>query len=284
MKMTALLRSRSRSRAILPALALALIAAVPAIVSTAQAATLVANQDAHVQGGSSADSNFNPATNNLQVGARGIDYNRKAWLGFNLSGLIPAGQKIDAATLRLTFATFAPNTSTESVTLNVYGIIDTNDTWDQTTLTWNNAPKNDTTSAGGVLATGTTFLGEVTFTPSSTPANTTITFSSANLASYLNWAAGLSGDAYGNGITTDTDKTVTLILTSISSSAPAVTFYSLEGTGMAERKPQLDVTFVSQIPEPSTCALGAGLLILAAVLIPRLLPRLHARSRQTRHC
>ncbi|RRJ94937.1 DNRLRE domain-containing protein [Opitutaceae bacterium TAV4] len=273
--------SRLRSLAILPALALALIATVPAIVSTAQAATLVANQDAHIQSGTSADSNFNPATNNLQIGARGIDFNRKAYLGFNISGLIPAGQKIDAATLKLTFATFSPGTSTDSVTFNVYGIIDNNDTWDQTTLTWNNAPKNDATTAGGVLVTGTTFLGEVTFTPSATATNTIITFSSANLASYLNWAAGLSGNAYGNGVTSDTDKKVTLILTSVSaSSAPAVSFYSLEGTGLAARKPQLDVTFVSQIPEPSTCALGAGLLIFTAVVIPRL----HARSRQTRHC
>jgi hypothetical protein len=238
-----------------------------AVHSAIAAQTVInATQDSYIQDGSSADSVL---SGNLQVSNRGSGFNRKTYLEIDLSSAIPTEQKIGTATLKLTLAVFSPSNSTEDSTFNVYGIIDNNDTWDQSTLTWNNATKNDTASSNGVSTTGTVLLGTVTFNPSTLGVNNTITFSSAGLANYLNWAAGLNGDFYSSGITSDTDKKVTIILTSVSATSPAVSVYNLEGTGIAGRKPQLEATFVSSIPEPSTVGVLAGLAGLTCAALYR---------------
>lgn len=228
---------------------------------------ITATQDSYIQDGSSADSVL---SDNLQVSNRGSGFNRKTYLKIDLNNAIPTEQQIGTASLKLTLALFTPNTSTEDFTFNVYGIIDNNDTWDQSTLTWNNAVKNDTASSNGVLSTGTVLLGSVTFNPAALGTNNTITFSGAGLANYLNWAAGLNGDFYSNGITSDTDKKISIILTSVSSTSPVVSVYSLERTSIASRKPQLEVTFTAaSIPEPSTTGVFAGLIGLTYAALYR---------------
>ncbi|MFA6960481.1 MAG: DNRLRE domain-containing protein [Opitutaceae bacterium] len=244
-----------------------LLLALGFMQTLAAAQTVVAvSQDSFVKDGASADTVF---TTSLEVGNRGSGFNRKSYLEIDINSIIPANQKIGTAALKLTVAAFAPGTSTEDSTFNVYGIIDNADAWNQSTLTWNNAPKNDTASSNGISSTGTVLLGSITFNPAAVDVNGSISFSSAALADYLNWAAGLNGNFYSNGITSDTDKKITLILTSVSATSPAVTVYSTEGTTIPARDPQLEVTFTSSIPESSTFALMVGLGALVCVSVRR---------------
>ena len=90
------------------------------------------------------------------------------------------------------------NFTVQNYTVNVYGLNngDAGENWGETTITWNNAPQNDTTDSNALLG-NTTYLGSFSVT-NNTPVGSKLSFSSAALASFIK---------------TDTDGNATLILT-----------------------------------------------------------------------
>ncbi|GAA3571400.1 hypothetical protein GCM10022395_21130 [Snuella lapsa] len=95
--------------------------------------------DAHVRSGTYGDTNYG-GSNNLEVKHDGGSYERRVFLSFDLSGL----QNVSSAKLRLT-----PNTY-GNTDYNVKYVSD--DTWDESTINWNNKPNATTlldTQPGG---------------------------------------------------------------------------------------------------------------------------------------
>lgn len=230
-----------------------------ALVCNAQVITSIPTfADAHVDFGGP-DSNYGSATE-LFVRAEGPNplstNNEKAYIAFDLSGQLGSGEIFDNTSLSLTMS--RPGNSTTDVTLTIHGIVDNQDSWTESGITWNNAPKNDTSSRSALLS-NTVVLGTYTIT-AGTAAETVISFANTDLTSYLNWTAGAVSDPYGNGASTDTIATI--IVTGNNGALGA--FYSKNGSGT--RLPKLDVTAV---PEPSTYALMAGFVTLGLILLRR---------------
>ena len=90
--------------------------------------------------------------------------NRKSWMRFNTaaSRYVP-GTPVVGAELGLTFVDNGIGGSTAGTTwsFDVYGLNDgdTGESWDETTLTWNNAPGNDTGSNRDMDGARMTYLG-----------------------------------------------------------------------------------------------------------------------------
>ena len=165
---------------------------------------------------------------------------RKTYLRFDLSALGSGG--VADAELQLTFL----GGDADDTEINVWGLDDgdVGESWDESTITWNNAPGNfqshwipdlnRTTQLGSFVRAGDAQNLDV------------LTFSSASLVDFLN---------------ADTDGQVTILLTGNSSSA--TDFSSLAskesaavGTGNAI-PPTLEIT----VPEPA-----AALLLLVGLL------------------
>ncbi|NLC17500.1 MAG: Ig-like domain-containing protein [Clostridiales bacterium] len=118
---------------------------------------IVASADAHISygniSGSSADSNLgSDATLAIrwwsQGGANGREWNRKAYIKFDFDYI----SEVINATLNITTAAQATGS-----TIYIYGLKDEYTNWQEDSITWNNAPGNDTN--GGSVLTDCVFNG-----------------------------------------------------------------------------------------------------------------------------
>src|SRR5262249_41940595 len=107
-------------------------------LSTASTTSVNPVADAYVQGGTAVDTNFGTA-GTLIVKANFTNLNRESYLRFDLSAF---NGTISSATLRLT-----PVTVDAGTVLNGVSLV-SDDTWGETTITWNNKPAHgaDTTT------------------------------------------------------------------------------------------------------------------------------------------
>ena len=128
-----------------------------------------------------------------------------------------------------------------SFKLALYALDDTGvtaPTWTESTITWSNAPGNDTGGSGirGLESDETSLLGETDSIPASTAAGTQYQFTISTLSTYL-----------------QSDNTITVIAISSNQPdpGPAFNFASSENATEAWR-PTLEFT---AIPEPSSAAL-----------------------------
>jgi hypothetical protein len=111
--------------------------------------------------------------------------------------------------------------SARPVNLSMYGITDHDDQWGEAEITWNDAPKNDAASSGGVQPEGTVLLAEVQLP--GIAEGEPVEFESEELTKYLNWKAGALPDAYGTGAPKDSMATFIVVA---SDRSPTVRFYS----------------------------------------------------------
>ncbi|HEY0944318.1 MAG TPA: immunoglobulin domain-containing protein [Opitutaceae bacterium] len=107
----------------------------------------------------------------------------------------------------------ANNAPKNPVRLRLHGIVNNADTWDETNLTWNNAPvrAEALTSVGA----GAVPLAELALDAGALAGGTSVTFADPRIAQFLNWAAGRRGDWYGFGAESDADRRVTFAITSL---------------------------------------------------------------------
>ncbi len=195
--------------------------------------------DSYVRSGTYAGANYG-ASNELMVKSTGGDYSRKSYLRFDLSGIHI--DSITNATLKLIVNSRedpAPGL------VNVFSLndLDAGESWGEGTITWTNAPANNTSSANGVIGSLTTDLGDMD--TSDYPVGTLVTFSSAALAT---------------AIQNDTNDLFTLILTRVNTDNTSVGFASKENTTYPA--PLLELAIA--VPEPGTLGLLAlGGLCLA---------------------
>jgi hypothetical protein len=127
---------------------------------------------------------------------RAQDYNRKAYIGLDLSGL-EKGEKITAAQLSFTFVPTGMGFGSElpDATFAVYGLRDESlDDWDSKTLRWHNAPAN---KPGGAALDGDKVVRLGSFVIAQ---------------GELTGTRSISGDALVDFLNSDTNGTVTFIL------------------------------------------------------------------------
>lgn len=210
--------------------------------------------DTFVQNGSTTN---NSTSADLVVKFTGTDTdttNRKGYIRFDTTSL-PTPGNITAASLVLTVSinngggSGATTTTPQNFTYNVYGLNDgsSGETWNPTTITYANAPANNTAS-GSTVTTGTganqaTLLG--TFSMSQTDvAGTPITaLSGSSLVDFLN----ANTDNLATFIVTRTGFTPNPAAPSIQGNANSA-FASAEAAAAA--RPALTAT-----PEPGSAAL-----------------------------
>lgn len=168
-----------------------------------------------------------------------LTHARKTYLRFDLSSL--GGIDVSAAELQLT-----PNTPLSvgaGVTFNLFGLsdLDAGESWNEATITWNNAPANDTLSNTAVTS-GATSLGLFSFT-SDFQEGVPIGFSSTSIRDFLN---------------ADTNNLVTFILTGPQTAGSLnYTFGSKENT---DEYP-IPTLQVSPVPEPSSFIVMGALIL-----------------------
>lgn len=236
------------------------------------AQVLVATQDTFIHGGN-AGTNYG-SSQNLQLAGRNVNNARKIYLGFDLSG-VDATKGFDAtSSLSLSFANSSLiGSANGSVSFNVYGITDNTAQFDESVITWTNAPKNNTSNSTAFHVTAVALLGTVTIDSTSVTEDASVVLSGLGLANYLNWAVGNSGDAYGTGRSQANGKKITLMLAIDSAYAgttyPGFYFHSSEALEADALKPHLTLVPGSQIPEPTTFAAVFGVCALAAVTVRR---------------
>ena len=179
-------------------------------------------------------------------------YSRHTYLRWDLSTL--SGTATDASMkVMVAFAQSIP------VDMAVYGLNDGNagESWTESTITWNNAPGNDT-AVHDLLAGEVTLLGTLS-APVGTVAGDILTFSTPDLVNFIN---------------ADTDDQVTIILVNDSFTGGSADYSAqlmrkestdtLPSTGLSYA-PTLEITTV---PEPATLAL-LGLSLAGVVVIGR---------------
>ena len=227
-------------------------------------ATLNAFADAHIQSGSNGGTNFANATSMLVKhgnNTSGADFSRKAYMQFDVAGL-----DLDALGSAALSLTVAPpgggvDTNPTNWTFELYGLSDDfapgagklDENWLETALNANNAPGNNTTNGGAVIASdvfGGTFLATFDLLGAGVD-GTVITLDDSAILDFLK---------------SDTDGVVSFILvrsTQETNSTNTIVhaFYSSESTtGFG---PKLIVSSV--IPEPATASLallGLGSLMM----------------------
>lgn len=217
----------------------------------ATASTITTNDgngaDSFVRKGQ-ADTNFGNDIHVLTKNAGTGSTTRKGYLRFDLSTV---GTDIADAFLELDVSmNDAGGGSTAPVTqvVNVFGLVDgdAGENWDETTLTWNNAPANNTSNNN--LLGNAVSLGQFTVRDIAAPEG--ILFSSPQLIDFLKQ---------------DTNDLATLILTRQSSNGSWNLGFASRDNTSGLRAPSLTIiepqTVV--IPEPATMCLAA--LALAGV-------------------
>ncbi len=120
-------------------------------------------------------------TDGYCAAVEGVSSGRKGYMRFDLSEVSGV---VTSTTIRLWLN--LENFNGPTYTVNVYGLNDgdAGENWGETTITWNNAPQNDTTDSNALLG-NTTYLGSFSVT-NGTPNGTEFKFSSSALASFIN--------------------------------------------------------------------------------------------------
>lgn len=264
--------SRAGGWQLVCALALLLWLAAGGLPAARGAVIVNATADTQIRGGTSANTNFGSSSSLLIKGDDGssLSFARKVYITFDISSL--SGPQVESADLVLTnrghdFHIFSPTFT--SIDHALFGIIDNND-WSTSSLaegsiTWNNAPQNDTSSSIGFLNQGTTAsdaVRELT-TLSITGADAVGTEYRFSVTDYLRWALGVNS-SFSNFAALDSDGEITFMLAwtfSIPGGGGASNFNSKEAS--VSLGPKLEVTLV---PEPSSMALLAmGSLVLVGI-------------------
>lgn len=196
----------------------------------ADAEVIYAEQDSYIRNGGSSNDNFGSDANlALKPGSNG--FYRMIYLDFDVSAVtLPS---VVSAELDLDVLSASGGAS---VTYSVYGITDS---WDESTITWNNAPFNN----GDATPFGTD-LGSATIVFADTPNN--LTFSSTELLNFVKSSSG----------------TVSLILHPTAMDGNVnLDFHSTEGPNGNTNAPTLSLT----VPEPGSLALmfAGGLLAVS---------------------
>lgn len=204
------------------------------VAQSVQAVTIVASDDNYVLNSSS--NSVQDSSGSLVV-KRASNNIRKSWLKFDLTG-----QNVDFTQPGTVTLTLAGNSSdSANFRIALYALDYTGataPTWTEDSITWNNAPGNDTGGSGvNDLESGeTTLLSETGTIAASTPAGTQYQFVISDLSEFL-----------------QSDNTITTIVISSSQSnaGPSLALASSENATEAWRP---TLTF-SQIPEPSAAML-----------------------------
>ncbi|MEW5804944.1 MAG: DNRLRE domain-containing protein [bacterium] len=172
---------------------------------------------------------------------------RKAWISFDISslGLTDEHRSVDAASFLITEASNGGHYTKKVLSFNVFGLTnEAGDYWSEDTLTWNNAPGNNSTFHS-VDPSQTTYLGSFSFFDNAAAVGSQLSISSNALIDFLH---------------ADTNGLVTLIVTRTTTHEYPTHFESSE-TGVAGiSTPRLDVDLAA-VPIP-----GAWLLLLSGLL------------------
>ena len=168
--------------------------------------------DAYLVAAQYATNNYGSSTV-LVVKTRGLnEFTRKSYLAFDLASFQGS---VASATLRLTASGHNGAAATQQLAL--YGITDNND-WNiaalpENAINWNNAPKNNTSSAYRFLGQGPAasdaarLLATKTISTADAP-GTVYTF---DVTEYVRWALGQNA-GYSSLATSDADKKITFML------------------------------------------------------------------------
>lgn len=251
--------------------------AVSPLSADSASQTLTAYNDAYVFGGTTNEGTAFGSGQTIQMAGRTLAGARKTYLGFDLSSVDASETFGSASALTFTFsqynATGAPliGSANGSIKINVFAIVDNTALFNQSTITWKNAPKNVTGSVHDFSTEGVTSLGSFLIDSTKATMGDSITVTGTELtglADFLNWAVGKKDDFYNTGATQANGKKITLLFsvdsTNSGNSYPGFVFYSTEaGASLA---PKLTL---SSIPEPATAASIAGVIILAAAIFWR---------------
>ena len=227
--------------------------------------------DTFVQNGSTTDNSTNSDMVVKFTGTDADTTNRKAYIRFDTSTLPTVGS-IASASLSLTVSinngggTGATSTTPQNFTFNVYGLNDGSaagggklgEDWPATTITYANAPANNTASGSTVL-TGTstanggtaTLLGTFNVSQNDVAGTTVTALSGTNLVNFLN---------------ANTNGEVTFIITRPGFSPNTVANGSVQGNANSAFASAQSTTFApptltANVPEPAS----AGLLTFGAL-------------------
>ncbi|GLI39937.1 PEP-CTERM sorting domain-containing protein [Geobacter hydrogenophilus] len=232
-------------KSILCILATGLITALS--FASAEAISITADKDAYVQSGAYANTNFGSTLVDQVKRQDNSDWNRKSYIGFDLSGLGPFS--IATATLDFNFVDSGAGATLAGTTyqFEVFGL--TNelfDTWGESTITWNNAPGNRPNNGLNSLMVAS--LGTFSLTGKGVG---TYSFTSQELVDFLN---------------SDSNDIATIIVrrnTNQPSNAQNYVQAFASSENVSVGGPTLNIT---QVPEPSTLLfVGAGLVGLGFV-------------------
>ncbi|MCD4825177.1 MAG: DNRLRE domain-containing protein [Phycisphaerae bacterium] len=215
---------------------------------SAQAVLIEAEADATIAGGSGANNNYGTSTALKCYNRSASTLDHKSYMRFDISGLT---NDVETATLNLRIRTSSYIDT--NVTVQVYGLNngDAGESWGEGTITWNNAPANDTSNPNNDshgaygFTSSATLLGTIEIAHN-LAGDTLVTLSNTALINFLN---------------ADTDGQVTLMCNGGTVWADdEVQFASRSHDTMTG--PELDITVT---PEPATMVLlglgGVGLLI-----------------------
>ena len=234
-----------------PQLALAIV------ITTADGAGADAYVRSSLLGNNASNLNYGSEENVLVKHDTAINgNNRKIYIRFDLTAL---SGTLTNARLDLSYSGFGTDPTLPNAdpsTYSVFGLLDgaPNEAWDESLITWNNAPGNDTASPGGVLGSETSFLGNFDLSISQSAVGDIISFSSAGLLSFIQ---------------ADTDSLATLIIVRDDVNFGTELFAAKESLTL--QAPSLDIaTFddPNNVPEPSTLSL-LGIGVLAARFVRR---------------
>jgi hypothetical protein len=174
--------------------------------------TLESSADAFVRAGSTAATNYGTATTLVVKNATTTDNQRKAYIRFDLTG-----QDVHStpnASLLLIASTWDDTTPWQ-----VYGLKngDAGESWVESSITWNNAPANTTTSGDALVSSRVVLLGTLA-TAGALPSGSALELRSAALDAFL---------------LADTNDRVTFILTRASTASGNSVVASREHTTLA---------------------------------------------------
>lgn len=210
-----------------------------AMAPTARAATVNPTADTYINS-SSPNTNYGSDPSLVTNEANGNSSKRYVYIQFDLSSLDLAHNTLSSIELDLVHDGNNHNLSTA-----VYGLLDADDTWSESTLTWNNDPNR----SGNVLNLASAYGG------------TTLATFTATAAAGTDVAFNVSSGPVLDYINADADKIVTFVIVSqYTGSYPyGMSWDSADSASPPELK--LTLTAVS-IPEPASL----GVMGLAGLL------------------